>query len=72
MDRNFRNTILWPREEAGHSSLCLSPITFPLLEMQNLRTGVGICVFPPNLSHFHFAALKFSQTMKFFMQDWPH
>lgn len=36
------------------TELCLLPITFPLLEAQNLRTGVGICVFFPNLSHFLF------------------
>lgn len=67
MDQNFRNTILWPSEESGHNPLCLLPMTFPLLEGQNLRTGVGICVFSPNLSHFYFIALRFSKTMKFFM-----
>lgn len=67
-----KNTILWPSEEPGHSPLCLLPITFPLLEAQNLRTGVGIFVFSPSLSHFHFIALRFSETMKFFMQDWPN
>lgn len=72
MDRNFRNTILWPSEEPGCNPLCLLPITFLLLEAQNLRTGVGICVFPFNLSHFNFIALRFSKTMKFFMQYWPN
>lgn len=40
---------------------------FPLLEAQNLRTGVGICVFSSNLSHFYFIALRFSKTMKLFI-----
>lgn len=48
------------------------PMTFPLLEAQDLRTGVRICVFSPNLSHFYFIALGFSKTMKLFMQDWPN
>lgn len=72
MDQNFRNTILWSSEEPGHNLLCLLPITFPLLEAQTLRTGVGIYVFFSNLSHFYFIAFRFSKTTKFFMQDWPN
>lgn len=47
--------------------LHLLPVSFPLLEAQNLKTVVRICVFFPNLSHFYFIALRFSKTLNFFM-----